>query len=106
MRFFMSIETATQRLNTALGDLEAKLNRRLDALEGDNARLRHKHDALLAENQALIAAVQDTDSGGLVGLDATAYVALEKQSSVYRATLAQALRDIDSLISRVSSAAQ
>lgn len=102
----MSIETATQRLNIALGDLEAKLSRRLDALEGDNTQLRNERDALLAENQTLKTAAQDTDSGSLVGLDATGYVALEKQNSIYRATLAQALRDIDSLISRVSSAAQ
>ncbi len=102
----MSIETATQRLNTALGDLEAKLSRRLDALESDNARLRNERDALLSENQTLKTAARDTDSASLVGLDATAYVALEKQSSIYRATLTQTLRDIDSLISRVSSAAQ
>jgi hypothetical protein len=91
----MSIETATQRLNTALGDLEAKVARRLDALESDVARLRGERDGLLSENQSLKVAAAAVPAGGSRGIDAHAH-----------AVLAQTLADIDSLISRVSSAAQ
>jgi predicted nucleic acid-binding Zn-ribbon protein len=97
----MSIETATQRLNTALGDLEAKVARRLNALESDVVRLRGERDALQSEIQSLKAAPTVASSG----IDPEAHAALTQQSNLYKATLKQTLADIDSLISRVSSAA-
>jgi phage shock protein A len=99
----MSIETATHRLNTALGDLEAKMARRLQALESDVVRLRGERDALQSENQSLKAAAAVAPSSS--GVDPAAHGALAQQSSLYKDALAQVLANIDSLISRVSSAA-
>jgi hypothetical protein len=97
----MSIETATQRLNTALGDLEAKVARRLNALESDVVRLRGERDTLVSENQSLKAAV----AAATTGVDPVVHAALAQQSGLYKATLAQTLANIDSLINHVSSAA-
>jgi hypothetical protein len=105
----MSIEMATQRLNTALGDLEAKMARRLHALESDVVRLSGERDALNSENQSLKAAVAVTAAAAPAvvhsGVDAQVHAALAQQSNLYKATLVQTLADIDSLISRVSSSA-
>jgi hypothetical protein len=102
----MSIETATQRMNTALGDFEAKVNRRLDALEAENTRVRSERDSLLAENTALKASVAATMAASSSGIDAKAHAVLQQQRNTYRGALTQTLNDIDSLISRVSNAAQ
>lgn len=106
----MSIETATQRLNNALGDLEAKMARRLGALESDNERLREYCETLRHENQSLkAAAAKAAPAAGVApggsGIDPAAHAALAQQTTIYKTTLAQTLADIDNLISRVSTAA-
>jgi hypothetical protein len=105
----MSIETATQRLNSVLGDLETKMARRLGALEADNERLREYCETLRHENQSLKAAAAKASAAvpvnGNGGIDPATLAAMTQQSNLYKTTLAQTLADIDSLISRVSSAA-
>jgi hypothetical protein len=102
----MSIEAATLRLNNALGDLEAKLARRLDALETDNARLRQERDKFEAEVQALKIALAAAQSVPGSSFSSERYGDLEKSNAAYRATLAQTLKNIDSLIARVASTEQ
>ncbi len=102
----MSIETATQRLNSALEGLEAKIVKRLETLESDNTRLRNERDRLLAENKSLqevAAAVEDTVGSGV---SAAGYAELEKRNAEYRAILARTLQNIDGLITRVETAAK
>jgi predicted RNase H-like nuclease (RuvC/YqgF family) len=102
----MSIEAATLRLNNVLGDLEAKLGRRLDTLEADNARLRDERDRFESEIQTLKIAVAAAQAVPASDFSAERYTELEKSNAAYRTTLAQTLRNIDSLISRVASAEQ
>jgi chromosome segregation ATPase len=89
----MSIDSATQRLNTAVDDLEAKVTKRLAALESENQQLRRERDQLRATAQVAIVPSEGNHER---------YAALERRTAEYRAALTSSLKNIDSLITRVS----
>jgi Skp family chaperone for outer membrane proteins len=107
MRFFnMSMETATQRLNTALAGLETKVAQRLEGLQAEHARLRQDYDALQAEAKQMRATLEASAATVTQGVSAASYAALEKRNADYRTALTKTLHNLDTLITRVESAAK